>query len=102
MLGSAILLEETPFNNDKTKVHTELRYVKSQTYLQRFMRLSTHNAAILTSRHLPLDESIPQFTFHEGNFLSKIKITLRVRVRVAHFRAPHASPRNNKPLASVC
>ena len=83
MPGSAIWLEETPFNDDKTKINIELRYVKSQTYLQRFMRLSTHNAAILTSRHLPLDESILQFTSHRGNFLSTIKITLRVRVRVA-------------------
>ena len=41
MPGSAILLEETLFNNDKTKINIELRYVKSQTYLQRFMRLPT-------------------------------------------------------------
>ena len=41
MSGSAILLEETLFNNDKTKINIELRYVKSQTYLQLFMHLPT-------------------------------------------------------------
>ena len=41
MPGSAILLEETLFNNDKTKINIKLRYVKSQTYLQLFMHLPT-------------------------------------------------------------